>query len=119
MDFLPHPLAVRVGSALHGVRAAEKTERESRNAFEREAGLGFHPGAQLPTGGTAAWQTSLLLRDLPLKERFTVVDTASIPTPTPLRNPIRARAEKCLLTVRAREESASCRWVLTEKILEL
>ena len=54
--------------------------------------------------------TSLVLRDLPLKERFTVVDTASIPlpTPTPLRNPIRARAEKCLLTVRAREKSAFC-----------
>ena len=51
------------------------------------------------TGGAAAWHTSLILRDLPLKERFTVVDTAPIPTPTPLRNPIRARAEKCLLTV--------------------
>ena len=53
---------------------------------------------------TADWRrrqhgtSSLLLRDLPLKERFTVVDTASIPTPTPLRNSIRARAEKCLLT---------------------
>ena len=104
----------------HGVCAAEKTERESRKAFEREACPQFFSGAQLPTGGTAAWQTSLILRDLPLKERSTVVDTASIPTPTPLRNPIRARAEKCLLcTVRAREESASCRWVLTEKMFEL
>ena len=96
-----------------------KVASESRKAFARQAGPGFHPGAQLPTGGTAAWQTSLILRDLPLKERFTVVDTASIPTPTPLRNPIRARAEKCLLTVRAREKSASCRWVLTEKLFEL
>ena len=103
----------------HGVRAAEKTELESRKAFEREACPQLFPGAQLPTGGTAAWQTSLILRDLPLKERFTVVDTASIPTPTPLRNPIRARAEKCLLTVRAREKSATCRWVLTEKMFEL
>ena len=77
---------------------------------------------QVPTAGWRRRQhgtTSLILRDLPLKERSTVVDTAPIPTPTPLRNPIRARAEKCLLTVRAREESASCRWVLTEKSLEL
>ena len=66
---------------------------------------------QVQTRRLAARQhgtTSLILRDLPLKERFTVVDTASIPTPTPLRNPIRARAEKCLLTVRAREKSAFC-----------
>ena len=77
---------------------------------------------QVQTRRLAARQhgtTSLILRDLPLKERFTVVDTASIPTPTPLRNPIRARAEKCLLTVRAREKSAFCRWVLTEKMFEL
>ena len=97
----------------------KQNANRANKAFERERCTRFHPGAQLPGGGTAAWQTSLILRDLPLKERFTVVDTASIPTPTPLRNPIRARAEKCLLTVRAREESASCRWVLTEKILEL
>ena len=58
----------------HGVRAAEKTELESGKAFEREACLGFHPGAQLPTGGTAAWQTSLILRDLPLKGRWTLRD---------------------------------------------
>ena len=72
-----------------------------------------------PRSTSDVWHNSLILRDLPLKERFTVVDTASIPTPTPLRNPIRARAEKCLLTVRARELSATCRWVLTEKSLEL
>ena len=66
---------------------------------------------QVQTRRLAARQhgtTSLILRDLPLKERFTVVDTASMPTPMPLRNPIRARAEKCLLTVRAREKSAFC-----------
>ena len=107
------------GTHAHVVRAGNQTERESRNAFERERCIRFHPGAGPPSGGAAAWQTSLILRDLPLKERFTVVDTASIPTPTPLRNPIRARAEKCLLTVRAREKSASCRWVLTEKMFEL
>ena len=76
-------------------------------------------GANCRVAAPAAWHTSLVLRDLPLKERFTVVDTASIPTPTPLRNPIRARDEKCLLTVRAREKSATCRWVLTEKMFEL
>ena len=107
------------GTHAHGVRAGNQTELKSGKAFERERDTRFHPGAQLPGGGTAAWQTSLLLRELPLKERFTVVDTASIPTPTPLRNPIRARDEKCLLTVRARELSATCRWVLTEKMFEL
>ena len=61
----------------------------------------------------------LILRDLPLKERFAVVDTASITALVPLRNPIRARSEKCLLIVRARETSATCRWVLTVKCLEL
>ena len=122
MDFLPHPLAVRVGSALHGVRAAEKTERESGKAFERERCIGFHSRckpADWRRGSIAQARSSCAERDLPLKERFTVVDTASIPTPTPLRNPIRARAEKCLLTVRAREKSATCRWVLTEKMFEL
>ena len=60
---------------------------------------------QVQTRRLAARQhgtTSLILRDLPLKERFTVVDTASIPTPTPLRNPIRARAEKCQLPFSSR-----------------
>ena len=84
------------GTHAHGVRAAEKTELGSRNAFEREACPQLFPGANLPTGGAAAWHTSLILRDLPLKQRFNVVDTASIPTSTPFRKPIRARAEeKC------------------------
>ena len=43
----------------------------------------------------------LLLRLSPLKRRFTVVETASMPTLTPLRGSIRARDEKCLLTVGA------------------
>ena len=104
------------------VRLSIKVASESRKPFAlsvRRASVFIQVPTNLPAGGAAAWQTSLLLRDLPLKERFTVVDTASIPAPTPLRNPIRARAEKCLLTVRAREKSASCRWVLTEKMFEL
>ena len=43
------------GTHAHVVRAAEKTERESRNAFEREACPQLFPGANLPTGGAAAW----------------------------------------------------------------
>ena len=100
------------------VRPRKQNANRAKRSSVRGA-LVFIPGANPPTGGAAAWHTSLILRDLPLKERFTVVDTASIPTPTPLRNPIRARAEKCLLTVRAREKSATCRWVLTEKMFEL
>ena len=46
----------------------------------------------------------LLLRTSLLKELFTVVDAASMPTPTLLRDSIRARDENCLLTVGAPEE---------------
>ena len=46
----------------------------------------------------------LLLRTSLLKELFTVVDAASMPTPTLLRDSIRARDENCLLTVGAPEK---------------
>ena len=49
----------------------------------------------------------LILRGLPLKERFAVVDNASIPALVPLLNPIRAGSEMCLLIVRARERHIS------------
>ena len=111
----------------HGVCAAEKTELESRKVFERERCPRFAPGATCRLAARQLGTTSLTLRDLPLKERSSVVDTASIPTPTPLRNPIRnpirARDEKCLpYSPCALEKNllpAGARWVLTEKILEL
>ena len=45
----------------------------------------------------------LLLRASPLKKRTTVVDTVSMPTLSPPRNPIRARDEMCLFILGARE----------------
>ena len=44
-------------------------------------------------------------RASPLKRRCTVVDAVPMPTPAPLRGPIRARAEERLLIVGAREKS--------------
>ena len=49
----------------------------------------------------SAWSTRtlswLLLCEPPSKERFGVVDAAPTPTPAPLRDAIRARAEICVL----------------------
>ena len=112
----------QVTGAAHTHMACVRPRKPNSNRSKRSRVRCASVFVQVQTRRLAARQhgtTSLILRDLPLKERFTVVDTASIPTPTPLRNPIRARAEKCLLTVRAREKSASCRWVLTEKMFEL
>ena len=45
-----------------------------------------------------AW---LLPHDSPLKRRFTVIDAVPTRALAPLRDVIRARAEKCLLLARA------------------
>ena len=45
-----------------------------------------------------AW---LLPRDSPLKRRFTVIDAVLTRALAPLRDAVRARAEKCLLLARA------------------
>ena len=49
----------------------------------------------------------LFLRALPLKERITVVDAASMPTADGVADSIRARAENWLQVVGAREKSTS------------
>ena len=121
----PAPLLIfrrHLDSGTHNCEFCVPLSRSHPNRAKRSSVRCASVFVQVQTRRLAARQhgtTSLILRDLPLKERFTVVDTVSIPTPTPLRNPIRARAEKCLLTTRAREKSASFRWVLTDKILEL
>ena len=67
------------------------------------------PASVRPSGGAAAWSScslaSLFLRDSPLKKRFAVVDTASMPTPALLYDAMRARADMWLLLDGARKKT--------------
>ena len=85
------------------------TERESEQARLLHAFLRLEQRRQPGECEAAGWPSRslswLFLRELPLKERFTVVDTASKPTLSPLRTPRRARDEKWLLLLDAREKS--------------
>ena len=82
---------------------------ESDNAFELQPCPRLEQRRQPGECEAAGWPSRslswLFLREPPLKERFTVVDTASKPTLSPLRTPRRARDEKCLLLLDAREKS--------------
>ena len=86
-------------------RATVKVASKKNERLERSRVLGFAPAAARRLPSPSAWHMDgmarLLLRLSPLKRRFTVVDTASMPTLTPLRDSIRARDENCLLTVGA------------------
>ena len=79
------------------MRAPVKVRSKAREAFELSRYMRPNMDANAPTvrSGlrTLTW---LLLRALPLKELATVVDTVLMPTLSPLRSPIRARAEMCL-----------------------
>ena len=67
----------------------------------RSGGSDSYGGAP---GGQPKTLTRRLPRALPLKERFTMVDTVPKATRTPPRVPIRARASECLLLLsRSRE----------------
>ena len=91
------------------VRAAIFTERQSEQRLENERCIRSKHKRQPGECEAAGWPSRslswLFLRELPLKERFTVVDTASKPTLSPLRTPRRARDEKWLLLLDAREKS--------------
>ena len=86
-------------------RATVKVASKKNERLERERVLRIAPAAARRLPSPSAWHMDgmarLLLRLSPLKRRFTVVDTASMPTLTPLRDSIRARDENCLLTVGA------------------
>ena len=100
--------------------AAEKTELGSRNAFEREACPQLFPGANLPTGGAAAWHNlarppRLAVEGALYRGRYGInADSHAAPQPDP-----RARREVSAHRARSREIAAFCRWVLTEKMFEL
>ena len=77
--------------------AAVKTAVEKLKALEREPCPGLDRRRQPIQWRRSAWSTRtlswLLLCEPPSKERFGVVDAAPTPTPAPLRDAIRARAE--------------------------
>ena len=75
-----------------------KNGRDTESKVHRRP---FECGRRQSLTCTLDW---LFLRKSPLKKRFTAVDAVSKPTPRPPRNSIRARAEKCLHIVDAREE---------------
>ena len=64
--------------------------------------------ARLVARSLTCWLDLLFLRALPLNERWTVVDAASMPTPEPPRDSIRALDAKCLPIVDAREKIKTC-----------
>ena len=97
------------GTHTHRARAAVKTAVESEQTLELQPSLQLKQKRQARhwrVGGQPSWSLARLLpREVPLKERFTVVDAASMPTPTPLRAAIRALADMLVLRMSAREKN--------------
>ena len=89
----------------HRGHAAVKTAVAKLKALEREACPGLDRRRQPVQWRRSAWSTRtlswLILGAPSSKRRFAVVDAVPTPTPTPLRDAIRARAGKCLLLARA------------------
>ena len=105
------------------LHAAVKTAWQSDKAFELQVSLGLDNMRQ-PADWVSAERSNLELdwlfrRELQLKEGLTTADAASKPTPTPLRNPTRARAEKRLVHERVPEKCTTCFRVPTAMCLEL
>ena len=94
----------------HRGHAAVKTAVESEQTREREPCPGLDRRRQPIQWRRSAWSTRtlswLLLGAPPSKERFGVVDAAPTPTPTPLLDAIRARAEICVLRAALSAEMA-------------
>ena len=90
------------------VRLSRRNANRSKRASVRTTPVS-DPASVQPSGGAAAWSScslgSLCLRDSPLKKRFAVVDTASMPTPALLYDAMRARADMWLLLVGARKKT--------------
>ena len=94
----------------HRGRVAVKIAVESEQTREREACPGLDRRRQPVQWRRSAWSTRtlswLLLCEPPSKERFGVADAAPTPTPTPLLDAIRARAEICVLRAALSAEMA-------------
>ena len=101
----------------NAVRARESSALENGRVLESFS------CAQVSEWRAPAWPSwslaSLLLRESPLKKGFAVVDAASMRAPSPPGDPIRARAEMCLLLVGSREKMTCCTCVPEVMYLEL
>ena len=118
--------AVWTATSAHTVAVSPscvKIAVESEQTREREACLGFDRRRQPIQWRRSAWSTRtlswLLLCEPPSKERFGVVDAAPTPTPTPLLDAIRARAEICVLRTTLSAEMACGVCAANVRCLEL
>ena len=98
----------------HRGRVAVKIAVESEQTREREACLGFDRRRQPIQWRRSAWSTRtlswLILGAPSSKRRFAVVDAVPTPTPTPLLDAIRARAEICVLRAGAGAQRSPQKW---------
>ena len=98
------------GMDAHRGHAAVKTAVAKLKALEREACPGLDRRWQPVQWRRAAWSTRtlswLILGAPSSKRRFAVVDAVPTPTPTPLLDAIRARAEICVLRAALSAEMA-------------
>ena len=94
----------------HRGRVAVKIAVESEQTREREAVLRLDRRRQPVQWRRSAWSTRtlswLILGAPSSKRRFAVVDAVPTPTPTPLLDAIRARAEICVLRAALSAEMA-------------
>ena len=107
----------------HRGRVAVKIAVESEQTRERERCPGLDRRRQPTQWRHAAWSTRtlswLILGESSSKERFAVVDAVPTPTPTPLLDAIRARAEICVLRTTLSAEMACGVCAANVRCLEL
>ena len=107
----------------HRGRVAVKIAVESEQTREREPCLGSGRRRQPAQWRRTAWSTRtlswLILGESSSKERFAVVDAVPTPTPTPLLDAIRARAEICVLRTTLSAEMACGVCAANVRCLEL
>ena len=107
----------------HRGRVAVKIAVGSEQTRERERCLGLDRRRQPTQWRRTAWSTRtlswLILGESSSKERFAVVDAVPTPTPTPLLDAIRARAEICVLRTTLSAEMACGVCAANVRCLEL
>ena len=109
-------------ATVHG-QATVKIRVRSEQTLEREPSLRLEGRRQPTQWRRAAWSTRtlswLILGESSSKERFAVVDAVPTPTPTPLLDAIRARAEICVLRTTLSAEMACGVCAANVRCLEL
>ena len=111
------------GNRAHRGHATVKIRVRSEQALERERVPRLDWRRQPTQWRRAAWSTRtlswLILGESSSKERFAVVDAVPTPTPTPLLDAIRARAEICVLRTTLSAEMACGVCAANVRCLEL